>query len=128
MYYIYSTSCFFKKFYRIYKGCTLDVVPYYEWARIGSFEKLEDAEDALAHYRSTVNRLNISNGYYSVTEYFITSADNETMQEGDLYRILHYSKWNVITVQKIIETIKSEWIAILSILLIVFGMMFYRII
>lgn len=128
MYYIYSTSCFFKKFYRIYKGCTLDVVPYYEWIRIGSFEKLEDAEDALAHYRSTVNRLNISNGYYSVTEYFITSADNETMQEGDLYRILHYSKWNVITVQKIIETIKSEWIAILSILLIVFGMMFYRII
>lgn len=128
MYYIYSTSCFFKKFYRIYKGCTLDVVPYYEWTRIGSFEKLEDAEDALAHYRSTVNRLNISNGYYSVTEYFITSADNKTMQEGDLYRILHYSKWNVITVQKIIETIKSEWIAVLSILIIVFGMMFYRII
>lgn len=128
MYYIYSTSCFLKHIYNIYDGCTLDVVPYYEWTRIGSFEKLEDAEDALAHYRSTVNRLNISNGYYSVTEYFITSADNETMQEGDLYRILHYSKWNVITVQKIIETIKSEWIAILSILLIVFGMMFYRII
>ena len=128
MYYIYSTSCFLKHIYNIYDGCTLDVVPYYEWTRIGSFEKLEDAEDALAHYRSTVNRLNISNGYYSVTEYFITSADNETMQEGDLYRILHYSKWNVITVQKIIETIKSKWIAILSILLIVFGMMFYRII
>lgn len=128
MYYIYSTSCFLKHIYNIYDGCTLDVVPYYEWTRIGSFEKLEDAEDALAHYRSTVNRLNISNGYYSVTEYFITSADNETMQEGDLYRILHYSKWNVITAQKIIETIKSEWIAILSILLIVFGMMFYRII
>ena len=128
MYYIYSTSCFLKHIYNIYDGCTLDVVSYYEWTRIGSFEKLEDAEDALAHYRSTVNRLNISNGYYSVTEYFITSADNETMQEGDLYRILHYSKWNVITVQKIIETIKSEWIAILSILLIVFGMMFYRII
>lgn len=128
MYYIYSTSCFLKHIYNIYDGCTLDVVPYYEWTRIGSFEKLEDAEDALAHYRSTVNRLNISNGYYSVTEYFITSTDNETMQEGDLYRILHYSKWNVITVQKIIETIKSEWIAILSILLIVFGMMFYRII
>ena len=128
MYYIYSTSCFLKHIYNIYDGCTLDVVPYYEWTRIGSFEKLEDAEDALAHYRSTVNRLNISNGYYSVTEYFITSADNETMQEGDLYRILHYSKWNVITVQKIIKTIKSEWIAILSILLIVFGMMFYRII
>lgn len=128
MYYIYSTSCFLKHIYNIYDGCTLDVVPCYEWTRIGSFEKLEDAEDALAHYRSTVNRLNISNGYYSVTEYFITSADNETMQEGDLYRILHYSKWNVITAQKIIETIKSEWIAILSILLIVFGMMFYRII
>ena len=128
MYYIYSTSCFLKHIYNIYDGCTLDVVPYYEWTRIGSFEKLEDAEDALAHYRSTVNRLNISNGYYSVTEYFITSADNETMQEGDLYRILHYSKWNVITVQKIIETIKSEWIAVLSILIIVFGMMFYRII
>ena len=128
MYYIYSTSCFLKHIYNIYDGCTLDVVPYYEWTRIGSFEKLEDAEDALAHYRSTVNRLNISNGYYSVTEYFITSADNETMQEGDLYRVLHYSKWNVITVRKIIETIKSEWIAILSILLIVFGMMFYRII
>ena len=128
MYYIYSTSCFLKHIYNIYDGCTLDVVPYYEWIRIGSFEKLGDAEDALAHYRSTVNRLNISNGYYSVTEYFITSADNETMQEGDLYRILHYSKWNVITVQKIIETIKSKWIAILSILLIVFGMMFYRII
>ena len=128
MYYIYSTSCFLKHIYNIYDGCTLDVVPYYEWTRIGSFEKFEDAEDALAHYRSTVNRLNISNGYYSVTEYFITSADNETMQEGDLYRILHYSKWNVITVQKIIKTIKSEWIAILSILLIVFGMMFYRII
>ena len=125
MYYIYSTSCFLKHIYNIYDGCTLDVVPHYEWTRIGSFEKLEDAEDALAHYRSTVNRLNISNGYYSVTEYFITSADNETMQEGDLYRILHYSKWNVITVQKIIETIKSEWIAILSILIIVFGMMFY---
>lgn len=125
MYYIYSTSCFLKHIYNIYDGCTLDVVPYYEWTRIGSFEKLEDAEDALAHYRSTVNRLNISNGYYSVTEYFITSADNETMQEGDLYRILHYSKWNVITVQKIIETIKSEWIAVLSILIIVFGMMFY---
>ena len=128
MYYIYSTSCFLKHIYNIYDGCTLDVVPYYEWTRIGSFEKLEDAEDALAHYRSTVNRLNISNGYYSVTEYFITSADNETMQEGDLYRILHYSKWNVITAQKIIETIKSEWIAVLSILIIVFGMMFYRII
>ena len=128
MYYIYSTSCFLKHIYNIYDGCTLDVVPYYEWIRIGSFEKLEDAEDALAHYRSTVNRLNISNGYYSVTEYFITSADNETMQEGDLYRILHYSKWNVITVQKIIKTIKSEWIAILSMLLIVCGMMFYRII
>ena len=125
MYYIYSTSCFLKHIYNIYDGCTLDVVPYYEWTRIGSFEKLEDAEDALAHYRSTVNRLNISNGYYSVTEYFITSADNETMQEGGLYRILHYSKWNVITVQKIIETIKSEWIAVLSILIIVFGMMFY---
>lgn len=125
MYYIYSTSCFLKHIYNIYDGCTLDVVPYYEWTRIGSFEKLEDAEDALAHYRSTVNRLNISNGYYSVTEYFITSADNETMQEGDLCRILHYSKWNVITVQKIIETIKSEWIAVLSILIIVFGMMFY---
>lgn len=125
MYYIYSTSCFLKHIYNIYDGCTLDVVPYYEWTRIGSFEKLEDAEDALAHYRSTVNRLNISNGYYSVTEYFITSADNETMQEGDLYRILHYSKWNVITVQKIIETIKSEWIAVLSILIIVFGMIFY---
>lgn len=125
MYYIYSTSCFLKHIYNIYDGCTLDVVPYYEWTRIGSFEKLEDAEDALANYRSTVNRLNISNGYYSVTEYFITSADNKTMQEGDLYRILHYSKWNVITVQKIIETIKSEWIAVLSILIIVFGMIFY---
>ena len=128
MYYIYSTSCFFKHIYNIYDGCTLDVVPYYEWKRIDSFEKLEDAEDELKKHKSTVTKLNISNGYYFVTEYFITSADNETMQEGDLYRILHYSKWNVITVQKIIETIKSEWIAILSILLIVFGMMFYRII
>lgn len=124
MYYIYSTSCFLKHIYNIYDGCTLDAVPYYEWTRIGSFEKLEDAEDALAHYRSTVNRLNISNGYYSVTEYFITSADNETMQEGDLYRILHYSKWNVITPHQIIETVKQKWLITIIILFIVLGMIF----
>lgn len=126
MYYIYSTSCFLKHIYNIYDGCTLDVVPYYEWTRIGSFEKLEDAEDALAHYRSTVNRLNISDGYYSVTEYFITSADNETMQEGDIYRILHYSKWNTITLHQIIETVKQKWLITIIILFIVLRMISYR--
>ena len=92
----YTTKKYNRSMGCIYEGITTEFT--YEPIRIGVYEKLEDAKDALKDHQTEAS---YENPYYTITEYWIEEDSYDESGEILSVKILEFSSFEEMCIRKL---------------------------